>query len=211
MEKVGFRIPQGEVPDEIRLVNEFLNTQDLERFGEKASMPEEDRDELRDPERLRAWLVGRGLMGEDEPVAVPDLRLALAVRDALRSAVWANGRDVAEKADAPNRTFGELPLYLRLQEDGTPGLSPGGVGAAGVFGKMLADVAVAQARGTWARLKICASEDCRSVYYDHSKSRTGRWCSMRVCGNRYKTRRYRKRRNARTSRVSTRRAPPGSH
>jgi len=34
--RVDQRIPEGEVPEEIRFVNEFLNTLDLERFGEHA-------------------------------------------------------------------------------------------------------------------------------------------------------------------------------
>jgi hypothetical protein len=37
------RIPEGEVPEEVRLVNEFLNTLDLETFGEHAGKPDEER------------------------------------------------------------------------------------------------------------------------------------------------------------------------
>ena len=45
-------------------------------------------------------------------------------------------------------------------------------------------------------MKICAAEDCLWAYYDHSKSRTGRWCAMETCGNRHKTRRYRRKKRA---------------
>lgn len=55
-------------------------------------------------------------------------------------------------------------------------------GVKGALGRILADVAVASSKGTWARMKICAAEDCRWAYYDHSKSRTGRWCAMETCG-----------------------------
>ena len=43
------------------------------------------------------------------------------------------------------------------------------------------------------RVKICNAPDCGLVFYDHSRSRTSRWCSMDTCGNRVKTRRYRQR------------------
>ena len=94
----------------------------------------------------------------------------------------------------PWKSLEELPLVVRLGGDSKPELASGESGVKGALGTILADVAVAASKGTWARLKICAAEDCRSAYYDHSKSRTGRWCAMETCGNRHKTRRYRKRR-----------------
>jgi predicted RNA-binding Zn ribbon-like protein len=41
-----------------------------------------------------------------------------------------------------------------------------------------------------ARLKICANPDCRRLFFDASKNRTGRWCDD-VCGNRMRVRRHR--------------------
>jgi predicted RNA-binding Zn ribbon-like protein len=186
-------IPEGKVPEEIRLVNEFLNTLDLERFGEHAARPDEERDELRAPEGLKRWLVERGLLRDEEPVSEDDRELAVAVRDALRGAAEAN-RGEGWALGEVNQVFGELPLVARIGEGGRPGLEPGGEGVRGALGRIVADVVVASARGTWARLKVCGAEDCRWAYYDHSRSRTGRWCSMEVCGNRVKTRRYRRRR-----------------
>jgi predicted RNA-binding Zn ribbon-like protein len=188
------RIPEGEVPEEVRLVNEFLNTLDLERFGGHAGKPEEEREGLRSPERLKAWLVGRGLLGREEAVSEVDLRLAVQVRDALRSAASANSSRARERSDVAGVSFEELPLVIRLGETSEPELVSGEGGVKGALGKILADVAVAVSKGTWVRMKICAAEDCRWAYYDHSKSRTGRWCAMETCGNRYKTRRYRRRR-----------------
>lgn len=189
------RIPEGEVPGEIRLVNEFLNTLDLERFGEHVEKPEKERDELRSVEGLRAWLAERALLAEEEPVTEADRELAVALRDALRGAAWANvGKEDRRPPEAANRALGELPLVVHLSEDLRPQLVPRPGGVKGALGGILADAVVAASRGTWARLKICAAEDCRWAYYDHSKSRTGRWCSTQVCGNRHKTRRYRRKR-----------------
>jgi predicted RNA-binding Zn ribbon-like protein len=48
--------------------------------------------------------------------------------------------------------------------------------------------------GTWTRLKACRNTACRYVFYDYSKNRSGTWCTMAICGNRLKTRKYRQRR-----------------
>jgi predicted RNA-binding Zn ribbon-like protein len=49
------------------------------------------------------------------------------------------------------------------------------------------------ADGTWDRLKACAADDCHWAFYDHTRNRSGRWCSMAVCGNRAKVERFRER------------------
>ena len=51
--------------------------------------------------------------------------------------------------------------------------------------------------GTLDWLKMCASDECRRVFFDRSKPATRRWCMSSLCGNRMKTRSYRERqRNA---------------
>jgi predicted RNA-binding Zn ribbon-like protein len=47
---------------------------------------------------------------------------------------------------------------------------------------------------TWSRLKACRDDTCKWAFYDHSKNRSGHWCSMEVCGSRHKARQYRERR-----------------
>jgi predicted RNA-binding Zn ribbon-like protein len=47
--------------------------------------------------------------------------------------------------------------------------------------------------GTWDRLKVCPDDDCAWVFYDESRNRSRRWCSMNACGNRHKVRAYRDR------------------
>jgi hypothetical protein len=192
--RVDQRIPEGEVPEEIRFVNEFLNTLDLERFGEHAGKPEAEREALGSPERLAAWLVSRGLLGKDEKVGEQDLGLAVELRDALRAAAAANSGPAP--GGPAGLIFEELPLAVRLGGDSKPELASAQGGVKGALGTILANVAVAASRGTWARMKICAAEDCRWAYYDHSRSRTGRWCAMETCGNRHKTKRYRQKKRA---------------
>jgi predicted RNA-binding Zn ribbon-like protein len=38
----------------------------------------------------------------------------------------------------------------------------------------------------WSRLKRCANPVCGLYFYDSSRNRRRRWCSMRACGNRMK-------------------------
>ena len=40
------------------------------------------------------------------------------------------------------------------------------------------------------RLRPCANDECHLFLLDRSRAGTGRWCSMRECGNRMKARRH---------------------
>ena len=40
--------------------------------------------------------------------------------------------------------------------------------------------------GPHARIRRCANPSCRLFFYDDSRTRRRRWCSMAVCGNRHK-------------------------
>jgi predicted RNA-binding Zn ribbon-like protein len=64
---------------------------------------------------------------------------------------------------------------------------------------VLAAVHASMEEGIWGRLKSCANATCGWAFYDRSKNRSGRWCSMEVCGNRTKTRAYRRRRQGTSS------------
>ena len=59
-----------------------------------------------------------------------------------------------------------------------------GSGTDRVLGAVLTLIAEAMRDGHWQRMKACRNPACRWVFYDHSRNRTGIWCSMRICGNR---------------------------
>ena len=40
------------------------------------------------------------------------------------------------------------------------------------------------------RVRLCAAEDCGWLFYDQSRNRRRRWCSMADCGNRAKAKRH---------------------
>jgi predicted RNA-binding Zn ribbon-like protein len=43
------------------------------------------------------------------------------------------------------------------------------------------------------RVRICANDTCRWIFFDESRSGRRRWCDMATCGNRAKARRHRER------------------
>jgi predicted RNA-binding Zn ribbon-like protein len=178
------------LPGELELPLAFANTLDVE----------EARDELGDVESLRTWLAGRGLVDRDTRVSRRDLGLAIELRDAVRRAFLAHGGNpiTREELETINGVLARLPLDVRIDAAGVPHVEPRGDGVTAVLGRIVCDVARARTLGTWDRLKLCPAEDCLWAFFDASKNRSRRWCSMNVCGNRTKTREYRRRRAADT-------------
>jgi predicted RNA-binding Zn ribbon-like protein len=67
-------------------------------------------------------------------------------------------------------------------------------GVDGAIARLMAIVAAAVEQGRWERLKACPREECEWAFFDKSKNRSGRWCSMEQCGNIEKARAFRERR-----------------
>lgn len=65
------------------------------------------------------------------------------------------------------------------------------------IGTLLGPVAEAVAQllveGNFALVKQCEHPDCILWFYDRTKAHKRRWCSMALCGNRYKAAQFRKR------------------
>jgi predicted RNA-binding Zn ribbon-like protein len=62
-----------------------------------------------------------------------------------------------------------------------------------LIGRIARDVATLIESGNWLRIRACANDVCRSVFYDTTKSRTQRWHSYEICGNRHNVASYRAR------------------
>jgi predicted RNA-binding Zn ribbon-like protein len=168
----------------------------LQRFVNSVSF-ERGEEELETPEALRAWLVERELMDPDEPVSEGDLRRALDVREGLRALLFANNGHELDTAAVERLDRAASRAGVCLHFDGTDGslrLEPDATGVDGAIARLMADVARATHEGSWERLKACPEETCRWAFYDHSKNRSARWCSMETCGNLHKARAYRARR-----------------
>jgi predicted RNA-binding Zn ribbon-like protein len=136
-------------------------------------------DALADIASAQAWLAERGRPGR---VDAADLELARGVRAALRGALG-----------DPPAALPEVHVRVELAPDG-PRVAGSGSALAIVVGEALGEAVALRATGEWSRVKTCALDSCRWVFFDESRNRSGRWCSMQVCGNRAKTAAYRARR-----------------
>jgi predicted RNA-binding Zn ribbon-like protein len=166
-------------PEPLRLVQKLLNTRDAEYANEWLGTPRE----------LTAWLDEHGMtVGR---VTSADVERVQRVREALRDLVIANnhGGDVdygVLDAEAERAT-------LRVSFDPAE-LVPAARGIDGALARIFGVVHEAMRDGTWQRLKGC--RNCHWAFYDESKNRSATWCSMELCGNRLKTKRYRTKQSA---------------
>ncbi|TMK82105.1 MAG: hypothetical protein E6G46_06610 [Actinobacteria bacterium] len=177
-------------PQPLRLVEEFVNTHHVHPHRD-----DEDLEGFHTPGELKSWLVERELVGAGEPVHAADLTYAIETREALRRLLLTNGGAPSDEqaVETVNRAATRGQLTLRFDVDGGSGLKPIARGVDGAIGTILAVAFAAMAEGSWSRLKVCPEETCRVAFFDHSKNRSRRWCSMEVCGNRTKVRSYRQR------------------
>jgi predicted RNA-binding Zn ribbon-like protein len=172
-------------PDELLLIEDFVNTTDKET-GEET---------LGSPEQLGAWLAEHGLADPGDPFGHDDLASAVAIREHLRALLLANNGGELDP-DAPaalNEAADRARLTVALDADGRATVTSRAGGIDRVAGRLLGIVAHAQAEGTWDRLKACPWHTCQVAFYDHSRNHSRTWCSMAVCGNRAKAAAYRAR------------------
>jgi predicted RNA-binding Zn ribbon-like protein len=174
-------------PGDLDLVRRFVNTVDLEsgvdRFADAASLQE--------------WLQAHDLIPQGETISSAELERAIEFREALRALAIANaghGDVPGNVLEALNRIAAAATLAVKVDEDGNPRLEAVASGVDLALGRLLAIVLTAGVDGTWARLKACHNDRCQWLYYDRSKNRSGRWCSMEACGNTINARAYRARR-----------------
>lgn len=173
-------------PQPLYLVQRFVNSVDLES-GE---------DELSSPAALRDWFSERGLMESGEAVADADLKRALDVREGLRAVLrHNNGLPLEERSvERLDRAVRRAGVRVQFAPGRDPELVSDAPGVDGAIARLMAVVATSVEHGDWERLKACPREDCEWAFYDKSKNRSGRWCSMDSCGNLEKAKAFRERR-----------------
>jgi predicted RNA-binding Zn ribbon-like protein len=167
-----YDLPQA-APGPLRLVQLFVNTVNHET----------GRELLATPAQAASWFAEQGIALE---VSRPQLERVRDVRSELQAFV---------QGEKPGERMREASQRARLILDlDRPELIPQADGVDGALGVLLASVYDAIRDGSWSRLKAC--QNCRWAFWDRSRSRTAVWCSMQLCGNRAKVRRYRARRRA---------------
>jgi hypothetical protein len=179
----------AQAPGELEHARSFLSLHDHAPGGTDSLAPS--------TATLDRWMRGHQLLGPDEPTGEADLLVALDVLEALRALV--DGADNHVAGD-PGRILNERASAAGIQLDFTAArLEPAAAGVDGAVGRLLSIAFLSQRDGTWDRLHGCANPTCRSVFFDRSKNRSARWCSMRSCGNQAKVRAYRERHKAPTA------------
>ncbi|WP_285777911.1 CGNR zinc finger domain-containing protein [Microtetraspora sp. NBRC 13810] len=174
----------GRVPAAGEAVVELLNTRPHFHFG----------DRLDDPGH--AVRVARFFAPGVTEVPAELLEEIRAVRTDLAAVVTAPDSARAERGW---RDFTARTSDVLLRRDFT---DPGEVRLRQVAGDpVVGGIALAVAElvtsGVWPRVRVCAFDLCSGAFYDTTRSRTQRWHSYEVCGNRSNVAAYRARRAAR--------------
>lgn len=182
---------------------DFLNTIELE----SGSLV----DRFQTFDDAAAWLIGRGVchsgrgpaalrpagVGDDEALARVN-----AVRAALRDVAHAvsHGRPPSDDALAEvNRAIASRERIELVQSaDGVSvGHSHVGDPLDDALARLADPLVLEIGAGRSDRIRICANETCRWVFFDESRAGQRRWCDMASCGNRAKAARHRARVKAR--------------
>lgn len=175
-------MPVDEPSHAATLIKDFANTIDVE----------ENTDELATPAQLAGWLAAAGLADVAPRMDRQSHQAYLRLRAGIREALGAHATSATARVSAADAVLARLPVKVHLSAVAeqvllpSPELPP--------TRQALANLALAWARivltGEAGRLKRCAESSCGWVFWDVSKNRSRRWCSMRVCGNRAKARTY---------------------
>jgi len=178
---------------------DFLNTLDFE-YGALV-------ERLTSLDTAAGWLV-------DAQVA-PDATTITALartgreRDALlarlraaRTALRDVAHSVAHEEAPPRRALDEVNRVLAARErielvaadDGVRlGHSHIGDAVDDILARIAEPIVREIGSGHEDRIRICANDTCRWIFYDESRAGHRRWCDMATCGNRAKARRHRAR------------------
>jgi predicted RNA-binding Zn ribbon-like protein len=173
-----YRTEGNPAPGELVRVHGFLNT-----WSEELGIEDFDT-----PEAMERWLRAASLWGGGKHITAQSFQQILHARHVIRQTVLHPDQVARLEKLQSTLTYG-----MEFDETGIPTLAPRGHGYDLVLGRLMSIIYNSMVDGTWSRFKCCALESCGWAYYDSTRSRTKRWCSMRTCGSRHKAREYYKR------------------
>ncbi|MET0993768.1 MAG: CGNR zinc finger domain-containing protein [Mycobacterium sp.] len=182
-DKAHQRTQESKIPREARRLIDFLNSR---RRGEKP-------DGLSDTDAAAAVIKTLGIdavvldaFALERLRRLRDAMTELADResdDRGRNRAWNRVDDIASAA----------PTLVRFSPDGATTIVPAGAGIVAVIGSLVADLHTLVQKGQFTRVRLCANEPCSHAFYDTTRSRTQRWHSYAVCGNRSNVAAHRRR------------------
>jgi len=185
------------VPDELANLYDFANTLDLRHFAHHG-VEHAQGDALETPQDLASWMAARGLAHAGAKLTPAMFETALGLRTALRDYLQHDPAGRAQRGviRALNEGMAAFPLVAELDGKGKARLRPRREDALAGLSTLVAELYDGARNGSLDRLKMCAADECRRVFFDRSKPATRRWCMSSLCGNRIKTRAYRARQRA---------------
>jgi len=171
----------------------------MDLLNTEASVNGETVDFWHTGEDVLRWLGLYGI-GPARVDGTVDLNLLLTRAKALRPLVK---RLIVERKEERLGDIAGLDAYLHahvsaphLARDSEGRLTLTRVDRADPVASMLGAVAEAAAQllveGDFGLVKQCEHPECILWFYDRTKAHKRRWCSMAVCGNRYKAAQFRK-------------------
>lgn len=153
-------------------MQEFVNTADRRR----------GHDLLNSGRSLARWLETHDLLGAGQPVGDEEVALAVGVREALRAVFDPRRAPGSAAADVLTDIARRAGLVPYVNASGVVRLRPSAGGAVGGLGRIVAISMLALLDGSGTHLKACASAECRSLFFDGSRSRSTDRCEDPLCG-----------------------------
>lgn len=173
----------------LELIADFFDTHDKRmRFEGDTGI-----ENLREPENLYSWLLNHQLIMEGEEVSGEDLKLAIQLRTEARKLIINNGFSEETDENALNGIMNSFQFKIRFS-GGNPALQSCDTNGRKALAKIALLIYELKKKELWNRIRVCSAEDCQWVFVDYSRPGTGKWCTMKACGNRAKNKTYRQKR-----------------
>jgi predicted RNA-binding Zn ribbon-like protein len=183
------------VPDQLANLYDFANSLDARHFTHHGAQHVPG-DELKGRRELGEWMAKRGLLWTGARITPATFESALRLRSDIRGYLQRAPMERRANNDAVrslNSALRLFPLVAEARTDRGMVLRSARDDALAGLSAVVAELYDGSLKGTLDRLKMCAAEECRRVFFDRSKPATRRWCMSTLCGNRMKTRTYRER------------------
>jgi predicted RNA-binding Zn ribbon-like protein len=173
----GVRV--ADVPAAAELITGLVNSRKHAYSADRLDSPQEAADVI----RSLLPVAGADEVPGAEPVDADLVARLRTLREDLVAALTAESP--ADREQAWTR-FTADSRHVTVWHDFTEGQVRlrSGTGSRAETAVVLAAAALV-ADGRWSRVKVCANDLCGAAFYDTTRSRTQRWHSYEVCGNRH--------------------------
>ncbi|WP_263262108.1 ABATE domain-containing protein [Pseudomonas sp. RIT-PI-S] len=171
----------------------------LEMLNTVSIVEGQPRDHWQTDEDVRAWLARMELPLPRDATAASGqlLDTARRLREAIRYLVQQRKASALGDPGVLNDFLRDGASYVQLvwPSGASPQVVRHGLhhSLAAALYPLASQAAELLSQGDFERVRACEHPECVLWFYDRTKSHRRRWCSMAVCGNRFKVTEHRKR------------------